>query len=70
MNKEIIRKLQANLLRIDNGEKFFFNVTQYKNLGLIKSKKNFCKSGWGGMVVKDHSFYLTEKGKRIANTIV
>ena len=33
-----IRKLQSDLIRIDNKERFFFNIEQYKSLGLIKEK--------------------------------
>ena len=65
MDKSIVTKIQANLLRISNGERFFFNIKQYENLGLIKARKNYCNDCHGNKVVKDHSYFLTDKGKRI-----
>ena len=68
--KDTIRKLQANLLRIKNGEKFFYNLTQYKNLDLIYTRDKWHVNAYGQKVRIGCNVYLTDKGKRILNTVI
>ena len=62
--KETIRKLQSNLIRIDNGERFFFNIEQYKNLGLIKEKDIYGLDSSGNKTRIRTEYYLTDKAKQ------
>jgi hypothetical protein len=39
MNEQAIRELQAKLIKIKNGEPVFFNLVQYQNLGLVKTRQ-------------------------------
>ena len=71
-NSEIqsLRKTQGTLLRIQNGEKFFFNVTVFRNLGLVDSRDNYYNDASGNKVKKDTSWFLTAKGKRILAIVI
>lgn len=60
-----IRKVQADLIRIENGERFFFNVANYENQGLIKSRDIMGYNSAGNKVKISTEWYLTDKGKRI-----
>ena len=68
--KKIIRKLQANLIRINNKERFFFNISQYKNLGLIKERNVYGIDSTGNKVRIKTNYLLTEKAKQYINVIV
>lgn len=67
---KIIRKLQSDLIRINNGEKFFYNCTNYENLGLIRpiNKKATLSNGNTEMQFDRH--VLTEKGRTIINVVI
>ena len=58
-NKKImkeLREIQAVLTKIATGKKVFFNITQYKNAGLVYSTGSFdSKEGT--------KWHLTQKGK-------
>jgi len=62
--KKTIRRVQAILIRIQNGEKPFFNVTQFENLGLVVSKKVWGTDVWGNKFEVGHTFHLTNKAKQ------
>jgi hypothetical protein len=64
-NKEILRKLQKSLFKISTKQKHFFNITQYTNLGLIKTKTKYCINSRGEKEACGWDHFLTEKGKRI-----
>ena len=71
MNNEIkqtIRKIQADLIRINNGETFFYNIGKYKQLGLIKETYKTVYS-WGRKE-KELNFCLTEKAKNYINIAI
>ena len=51
-----LREVQAVLTRIAEGEKVFFNITQYKNSGLVYSTGSFESKG-------GTKWHLTSKGK-------
>ena len=68
--KAIIRKLQANLIRINNGENFFFNITEYKNLCLIYWKDRYGIDATGNRVVIGTDYFLTEKAKQYIKVAV
>jgi len=68
--REALLKQQNVLRRIDNGEKFFFNLVQYtKTFGLVFAKNHYAEY-CGKKVVKDTTYHLTEKGKRILAVII
>jgi hypothetical protein len=62
--KNTIRKIQSDLIRIDNGERFFFNITNYENLGLIKERDIMGKDSTGNKVRIRTEYYLTDKAKQ------
>lgn len=64
MNKEIIRKLQATLIKIDSGVSVFFNIVQYQNLGLVYSTDKWGKDAVGNDVVIGTRWHLTDKAKQ------
>jgi hypothetical protein len=68
--KKTIRKLQVVLLKIQEGQQVFFNVVNYTKMGLIKGRDVYGKDSSGNRVKIRTDHYLTEKGKRIANTII
>jgi hypothetical protein len=68
--RDIIRKLQMDLIRIDNGESFFFNISNYKNLGLIKERNEYYIDGWGDKEVLKTHYYLTPKAKQYIKVMV
>ena len=69
-NNDVIRKLQSTLIRIDNGERFFFNITQLTNLGLIHGIDRYKPDSSGNVQRIRTDWYLTNKGKRIVNTAI
>lgn len=58
-NKEAIIKLQATLLKIKLKQNCFFNITQFKNLGLVIAH--------GKTLSNTTNWVLTEKANRILN---
>lgn len=65
MNREIISKLQATLIKIDSGIKVFFNITQYQKMGLVYMKKHYYNDSRGNRVVKNTTWHLTAKAKQL-----
>ena len=73
MTKELrqtISRLQANLIRIDNGERFFFNITQYKNLGLVWEKDVYYTDSTGDKERLRTDYFLTDKAKQYIKVAV
>lgn len=71
MNTEVIRKLQATLLQIKNGNDVFFNVAQFENLGLVKAQKAFTgKLSSSGERMMKTKFVLTPKANAFINVAV
>jgi hypothetical protein len=68
--KQQIRKIQSILQSIDNGTPKFFNVTQYKNLGLVTIKKKWGYDSSGNKVEMGYTFHLTPKAKIYLNVAV
>ena len=69
-DKRTIRKLQSDLQRIDRGERFFFNITQFQKLGLVKSRDVHYKDAMGNDAVKRTEWYLTPKAKEYLKVVV
>lgn len=61
-----VRKLQSNLQRIDQGERGFYNVSQFQKLGLIQSRIT-CP---GNDAIKRTEWILTPKARRYLNLVV
>lgn len=71
MNTEVIRKLQATLLQIKNGNEVLFNVAQFENLGLVKSQKAFTgRLDSRGERMMKTKFLLTPKATAFINLVV
>jgi hypothetical protein len=68
--KETIRKLQNNLIRINNGERFFFNITEYQKLGLVYGRDKHGKDSSGNDIIIQTNWYLTEKAKQYIKVMV
>jgi hypothetical protein len=64
---QAVRKLQNTLIRIDNGERFFFNITILQNKGLIKEKNIKKLDAYGNETVIRTEWLLTEKAKQYIN---
>ena len=65
MDKEIrktIIKLQATLIKIEMKSPVFFNITQYKKLGLIKE--------YGKTLDNKVNWILTQKAKQYLNVVI
>jgi hypothetical protein len=58
-DKSNIFALQATLLKIEMGVSVFFNITQFKKLGLVKP--------FGKTEKNTTNWVLTEKGKSFLN---
>ena len=65
-----MREIIAVLQRIDNGEKFFFNIAQYERFGLITTRKKYGINAVGNKVERGHTFYLTDKARRFLSVII
>ena len=65
-----IRKIIDTLIRIDKGDRFFYNVTMYENLGLIKSRKVYGIHSSGNKVVIRHTQHLTAKAKQFITVVI
>jgi hypothetical protein len=70
MDKEIIRKLQATLIKIDSGVSVFFNIVQYQNLGLVYSTDKWGKDAVGNDVVIGTRWHLTDKAKQYIKVVI
>jgi hypothetical protein len=68
--KRTIRKIQADLIRIDNGERFFFNIANYEKLGLIKERDVFGTDSSGNKTRIRTDYYLTDKAKQYVKIAV
>lgn len=69
MNKSIT-ELTTTLQRINNGEKFNFNLAWFENKGLVIVKDVYKYDNYGNIivrggvkVVKDFTIHLTQKAK-------
>jgi hypothetical protein len=60
IDKSFIKGVQKVLRSIDRGIPIFFNVSLYEKLNLVYSKQTKKGTQW----------ILTEKGKKILNTII
>ena len=69
-DKTAIRKLQATLAMIANGEKVFFNLTNFREMDLITERNVWGKDCAGNKVIIDTKYGLSEKGNMVLNTIV
>ncbi len=65
-----MREIIAVLQRIDNGEKFFFNIAQYEKFGLITTRKKYGINAVGNKVERGHTFHLTDKARRFLSVII
>ena len=68
--KEDARKLQATLTRIACGDKFFFNITQFKNAGLIYGRDHYGTNSAGNRERMYTTWHLTEKAKQFLNVVI
>ena len=69
-DKVKMREIIATLQRIDNGEKFFFNIVQYERFGLITTRKKYGINAVGNKVERGHTFHLTDKGRGFLSVII
>ena len=69
-DKVKMREIIAVLQRIDNGEKFFFNISQYEKFGLITTRKKYGINAVGNKVERGHTFHLTDKARRFLSVII
>ena len=65
-----MREIIAVLQRIDNGEKVFFNIVQYKKFGLITTRKKYGINAVGNKVERGHTFHLTDNARRFLSVII
>jgi len=68
--KKTIRELQAKLIKIDSGIPVFFNIVQFKNMGLIYSTEKHGDDSTGNDMVIGHDWHLTEKAKQYIKVAV
>ena len=65
-----IRKLQGDLLQISETGRAAINVTQYENLGLVRTINKHCKDASGNDQTRFDRLVLTKKGKQILGTVL
>jgi len=65
-----IKEVQNILLKIDNGQDVFFNISQYEQLGLVKRRRTWGLDPWGNRACLSVKFYLTNKAKRYLNLVI
>ena len=65
-----IKTIQKTLFRIQNKERFFFNITQYQEMGLVYGKNEYYTNAAGNKERLKTHWYLTDKAKQILNVIV
>lgn len=68
--KSKMREIVATLQSIDNGEKVFFNIAQYKKHGLITTRKKWAVNAHGNKIEVGHTFHLTDKARRFLAVII
>ena len=68
--KKNIRKLQATLIMIDNGQKVFFNLVNFRNMELITERNIWGKDSTGNKVVVGTKYGLSEKSKKILEVAI
>ena len=69
-DKVKIRELIVTLQRIRNKENVFFNIAQYKRLGLVVGRKIYGTNGVGNTVEKGYTYHLTNKAYRYLNVVI
>ena len=69
-DKKTIGKLQATLAKIATGKKVFFNLADYRKLGLITERNIWGRDSTGRKVVVGTKYGLTEKGERILKVVI
>lgn len=69
-DKVKMREIIATLQRIDNGEKFFFNIVQYERFGLITTRKKYGINAVGNKVERGHTFHLTDRARGFLSVII
>jgi hypothetical protein len=70
MDTEVIRKLQATLIKIENQVPVFFNISNYQDLGLVYSSCKWGKDAVGNDVVIGTRWHLTDKAKQYIKVAV
>jgi hypothetical protein len=70
MDTEVIRKLQATLIKIDSNIPVFFNIVQYQNLGLVYATDKWGKDAVGNDIVIGTRWHLTDKAKQYIKVVV
>ena len=68
--KPTIKEMQRVLQSIQNGKPVFFNITQYTNAGLVKSKKLYTINSAGNKEWYKTKWHLTDKGKQFLNVFI
>ena len=48
----------------------FFNIAQYKRLGLITENKKWGETATGNKIQRGVSFHLTDKARKYLNVII
>ena len=69
-DKKKIRELIVVLQKIDNGDNVFFNIAQYKRLGLITENKKWGETATGNKIQRGVYFHLTDKARKYLNVII
>jgi hypothetical protein len=70
MDTEVIRKLQATLIKIENQIPVFFNIANYMSLGLVYATDKHGKDSAGNDVVIGTRWHLTDKAKQYIKVAV
>jgi hypothetical protein len=65
-----IRKIQSILTNIKNGTKCFYNIMQYKNLGLITMTKKYKTTIAGNREWNGFNIRLTKKAEEYLKVVV
>ena len=69
-DKVKIRELIVTLQRIRNNENVFFNIAQYKRLGLITVRKKYGVNAVGNKVERGQTVHLTDKALKYLNVVI
>lgn len=70
IDPNVARKLKEVLSKIKRGEKVFFNIVQYQNMGLVKGIDHYYKDATGNKERSHTTWHLTEKGERILSSLI
>lgn len=68
--KKTIREMQQILTKIDNKIPVFFNITQYTNMGLVRSQKKWGINAVGNKIEIGMNYFLTEKARKYLGVIL